>query len=146
MQTARDGNRWMLRLSEGETLPETLASFAKEQSIRAAAIVMGIGLVRDTTIGYWNGQEYETEAFPGPHELVSATGSLAEVDGQPSIHLHVALGGRDHRLVGGHLFRATVGLLAEVVVEVFPGQTFGRPLDESRGIRMLDLNPGTAPL
>jgi uncharacterized protein len=146
MQTAQSTHSWMLRLEEGETLPKALEEFAREQHVRAAAVVMGIGLLRETTIGFWNGQEYETQLFGEPHELVSATGSIAEVDGQPSVHLHVSLGGKDHRVVGGHLVRGTVGLLAEMLVEVFPDRVFGRPLDESRGLRMLDLRPGPAPM
>ncbi|HKS59959.1 MAG TPA: PPC domain-containing DNA-binding protein [Thermoplasmata archaeon] len=146
MQAVSSGEHWAVRLSEGETLPTALEAFARAQHIRAAMIVSGIGLLRETTVGYWNGQEYETSVYPAPLELVSAAGSIAEVDGQPSVHLHVALGGKDHALVGGHLVRATIGLLAEVALDTFPGRVFGRPLDESRGIRMLDLEPGSNPV
>ena len=142
MQSVRDGSRWMVRLAAGEELPGALEDLARVNHLRAAAVVMGIGLLRDTTIGYWNGQEYETKKMDTPAELVSAAGSIAEVDGQPSVHLHVALGMPDHRVVGGHLMHGTVGLLAEILVATFPDRVFGRPLVEERGLRMLDLEPG----
>ncbi len=80
-----------------------------------------------------------------PHEVVALHGTIATVDGNPSFHLHGAVAGPDHRLVGGHLLRATVGILQEVVIDTFPGRTFGRPLGETFGLRMLDLEPVADP-
>jgi predicted DNA-binding protein with PD1-like motif len=145
MQQVQDGPRWMLRLDDGQDLFEALTGFAKERRVRAAAIVSGIGMLRSATLGYWNGQEYENRDVAEPHELIAMHGSIAEVDRNPSLHLHVALGGRDHRALAGHLVRATVGVLAEVYVETFPGRTFGRPMNESLGLRTLDLEPGASP-
>jgi predicted DNA-binding protein with PD1-like motif len=140
MQAVAEGSRWMLRLDEGQDLLATLTAFAQERKIRAAAVVFGIGMLRDSTIGYWNGSEYAKKAFPSPHELVGLHGTIADAEG-PSIHLHVALAGPDHSLVGGHLFGATVAVLNELMLETFPGRTFGRPLDETLGLRKLDLEP-----
>lgn len=145
MQTVREGNRWMLRLDDGQDLFETLADWARRESIGAAAIVSGIGMFRRATIGYWDGSQYRPRDLTEPHEVVALHGSIARADGAPSLHLHAALAGPDHRLVGGHLMRATVGVLQEVVVEAFPGRIFGRPMVESFGLRMLDLEPGSLP-
>jgi uncharacterized protein len=145
MQTVRDGTRWMVRLDDGQDLFETLVAFAREHHIRAAAIVFGIGMFRTATFGYWDGKEYRPEELKVPHEVVALHGTIAEVDATPSIHLHGAVAGPDHRLVGGHLLRATVGVLQEVVIEEFAGRVFGRPLNESWGLRMLDLAPGDHP-
>ncbi len=142
MQSYRDGHLWMLRVEDGDDLFPALSDFARTHGVRAGAVLSGIGMVRSATLGYWNGQEYEPAELTEPHELVALHGSVAESDGAPSLHLHAGLADRRHRLLGGHLLRATIGILAEVAVEEFPGKVFGRPLDESFGLRRLDLDPG----
>ena len=130
----------MLRLEQGLDLFGTLGEFAREHGIQAATVVFGIGMLRDVTVGYWNGSEYVRHELPAPHELVGLHGSIADADG-PSIHLHAALAGPDHHLVGGHLIRATVWVLNEILIDTFPGRTFARPIDETLGLRKLDLEP-----
>lgn len=144
MQAVSEGTRWMLRLDQGQDLFATLSHFAREHEIRAAVVVSGIGMLRDVTVGYWNGSEYVRHELPQPHELVGLHGSIAEADG-PSIHLHAALAGPDHSLVGGHLMRATVWVLNELFLDTFPARTFGRPIDETLGLRKLDLEPASLP-
>jgi len=143
MQTVRDGSRWMIRLDDGQDLFETLSGIARREDLRAAVVVAGIGMVRRATIGYWDGTRYQPQELTVPHEVVALHGSIARADGAPSIHLHIAAAGPDHRVVGGHLVQATVGALQEILLESFPGRTFGRPMNESFGLRMLDLDPGT---
>jgi predicted DNA-binding protein with PD1-like motif len=145
MQQVQEGHRWMLRLDDGQDLPAAVAEFARAHAIRAGVVVSGIGMLRAGAVGFWDGQQYQPRELSEPHELVSLHGSIAEVDGAPSVHLHVGLADRRHALSGGHLLRGTVGVLAEIYVETFPGRAFGRPLNESLGLRALDLEPGPVP-
>lgn len=135
----------MIRLDEGQDLFEALSGFARREDIRAAAVVSGVGMFRRATVGYWDGTQYRPHELTVPHEVVGLHGSIARADSAPSIHLHVAAAGPDFRLVGGHVLQATVGVLQEIVLETFPGRTFGRPMNESVGLRMLDLEPGPNP-
>jgi predicted DNA-binding protein with PD1-like motif len=143
MQSVRDGSRWMLRLDDGQDLFDALSAFAEREGVRAGAVLFGIGMFKAASFGYWDGKQYVPHDLAVPHEVIALHGTIARADGRPSVHLHAAVAGPDHRLVGGHLLRATVGVLQEVVVETFPGRTFGRPLVESVGLRMLDLEPGS---
>ena len=143
MQTVRDGATWFLRLDDGQDLFEALTAFASREQVGAAAVEFGIGMFRRATIGYWDGSRYLPSELTTPHEVVGLHGTIARADGRPSVHLHAALAGPDHSLVGGHLMQATVGALQELLVRTFPGQTWGRPLVESFGLRMLDLEPGS---
>jgi uncharacterized protein len=145
MQAVHEGTKWMLRLDEGQDLFETLTAFAEKEHLSAAAILFGIGMFRNATFGYWDGSQYQPHDLTVPHEVIALHGTIAVADGHPSVHLHSAVAGPDHRLVGGHLLRATVGILQEVVIDTFPGHAFGRPLVESVGLRMLDLEPGRNP-
>jgi uncharacterized protein len=140
MQAIADGTRWMLRLDQGQDLFAALGTFAQQHEVRAAAVVSGIGMLRDFAVGYWNGSEYARKEIAEPHELVGLHGSIAEADG-PSVHLHAELAGPSHQLVGGHLMQGTVWVLNEILIETFPGRTFGRPIDETLGLRKLDLEP-----
>lgn len=135
----------MLRLDDGDDLFARLTDFAREERVRAGAILSGIGMLKRAVVGYWNGKEYEWKETPEPMELIALHGSLAVVEGGPSIHLHVGLADRHHALHGGHLQKATVGVLAEIYLETFPDRTFGRPMNESLGLRGLDLEPGPDP-
>ncbi|MFZ1022680.1 MAG: DUF296 domain-containing protein [Thermoplasmata archaeon] len=134
----------MLRLDDGQDLFDALRTLAEAEGLRAAVVISGIGMLKRATVGYWNGSEYQPQELREPHELISMHGSIAENDGEPSVHVHVGLVGSDHRCVGGHLLQATIGVLAEVYLETFPGRVFGRPLNESFGLRMLDLDPGSS--
>jgi predicted DNA-binding protein with PD1-like motif len=145
MQAVNEGDRWMIRLETGEELLESLGRFAEERGVHSAAVGMGIGQLREATLGYWNGQKYESNVWEEATELISLAGSIAEDDGRPSVHLHASLGLRTHATVSGHVLRGTVGLLAEVLVETFPSRTFSRPLDESLGLRTLRLSAAPPP-
>lgn len=143
MQAVRDGSTWLVRLDDGQDLFEALSTFASREEIRAGAVAFGIGMFRRATVGYWDGQQYQPLEIAGPHEVVGLHGTIARAEGRPSLHLHAALAGPDHRLVGGHLMQATVGVLQELLIDTFPGRAFGRPMVESYGLRMLDLEPGS---
>jgi uncharacterized protein len=145
MQTVREGTRWMVRLDDGQDLFEALTDFARTEGIRAGVVLSGIGMFRSAAFGYWDGQRYRPHELTVPHEVVALHGSIAVAEGAPSVHLHGAVAGPDHRLVGGHLLRATVGVLQEIAIDTFPGRAFGRPMVESWGLRMLDLEPGPNP-
>lgn len=145
MQAVRDGSRYLVRLDDGDDLFGALAGWAREERVRAAAIDFGIGMFSAATLGYWDGTRYQPHEIAAPHEVVALHGTIATVDAEPSIHLHAALAGPDHRLVGGHLIRATVRYVQELHVDTFPGRTFGRPLRESFGLRILDLEPEVQP-
>ncbi len=144
MQAVHDGPRWILRLDDGQDLFGTISEFAERERIGAAGILFGIGMFREAAIGYWDGREYRPTQISVPHEVVALHGTIARADGRPSVHLHCGLAGPDHRLIGGHLLRATVGVVQEIGLEVFPERTFGRPLVESLGLRVLDLEPGAS--
>ena len=145
MQAIHDGSEWMLRLDDGQDLFEALSGFADREKVSAAAILFGIGMFQKATFAYWNGKEYQPRELTVPHEVVALHGTIARADGAASVHLHGAVAGPDHTLVGGHLLRATVGVLQEVALRTFPHHAFGRPLVESWGLRMLDLDPGARP-
>ena len=145
MQRIQDGARLVVRLDDGDDVLGRLTALADAEGWRAAFVVAGIGGIGAGALGYWNGKEYEPKAIAEFHELVALTGSIARVDGKPSVHLHASLGKRAHAVVAGHVLALTVENLAELYIETFPGRTWGRPINESLGLRTLDLDPEPDP-
>jgi predicted DNA-binding protein with PD1-like motif len=134
-----------LRLEPGEPLFPTLEGFAEDQGLASGFVTAGLGSLRGSTLGFFDGKRYRKRTFPGALELVSLTGSLARVDGRPHFHLHATLGDEAHRARGGHLHEATVAVLAEVLFLAGRGMAFGRN-PQGPQLRVLDLwPPGEGP-
>jgi len=123
VEHTRDGPLLLVRMDPGEDLLATLLQAMEEQGVSSVVVVSGIGAVDGVEVGYFDpaSRQYERAKLEGSHELVSVSGTVgwdAAQGFQP--HVHVALGGRDHVVRGGHLFRATVSVTAEVAARVVP--------------------------
>lgn len=106
--TIKEGNSTIaIRLYDGEDFMESLKIACKNYKIDSA-VISGIGMFRKVEIGFWNGHEYETKVFDGLSEIVSLQGNIGvtEKEGDLVIHVHTAIGLRDHSVVGGHLVNA----------------------------------------
>lgn len=132
-----------VRLDPGEDLFESLTKVAIEHDIRAGFFSTALGALNDAEVGYFDGNEYQKKVFRGSHELLGMPGSIARIEGKPSLHLHVVLGDPGHHAVGGHLHSAKVGFLVETLIQVLPGEFSRTP----RGplLKILALNPTSAP-
>jgi hypothetical protein len=111
---------WVLRLTRGEEVIATMAAWARTAGIGGGTI-SGLGAMRDVTLGYYDesSRGYLKRKFEGPVEILSLSGGIADLDGKPYIHLHAAIGDREGRAFGGHLFRGTVTATGELYVLPF---------------------------
>jgi uncharacterized protein len=126
-----------LRLDPGADLLGSLIEVVRREQIRAAAI-SGIGTVRRTTLGYFDAQrrEYLKRDFPEVLELVSLSGNLSWVDGEPFVHAHVVVSGPDFIAHAGHLFQAEIAATGELFLAC--GDTpLERALDARSGLRLI---------
>lgn len=136
----------MLRLDRGALFMESIRRFAAEQDFGFATI-SGIGALREADLGYfvWDNKQYARRTLRGPFELVSVIGNVCRIDGEPFVHAHVALGDGDYRVWGGHLFEATVSLVAELQFSA-TDEPVGREVADFCGLPLLDLpDSGTPP-
>ncbi|MGQ9478077.1 MAG: PPC domain-containing DNA-binding protein, partial [Candidatus Bipolaricaulia bacterium] len=101
MLKAEAGADLIVRLEDGADLLASLASLGVE-----AGVVLGIGMVREARLGYWNGSEYEEHRIEEPAELLSLHCNLSLKEGRPFPHCHAILSRRDGTVVGGHLLGA----------------------------------------
>lgn len=130
----------LVRLSVGERMPEALVEFAHREGWTSGH-VHGIGGVEDVELAYFDraSREYQRKKFDGVYELLSCTGNLAVVDGEPFWHLHAIIGDADFRVFGGHLVGLTIAVTGEFWLTRGSG-VVGRSLDERTGLKLLDLD------
>jgi len=115
MQHANEGNIIVAKLESGEDFFEKLEEITKIYDVKSGIIVSAIGMFTDFEIGFFDGKEYHNKTFSKPHELVSLHGTIAYTD-KFMPHAHVVCIGENHQAVGGHLHKAKVKVLNELVI------------------------------
>lgn len=117
----RDENLIFARFDGGDDFYESLYSVIEKYSIDTGVIISGMGMLKNFEIGWFNGKEYEKTKVETPHELVAMTGNIEKKEGKPFAHIHVALASPEKKLVGGHLFGATVNVTNEIFIYKITG-------------------------
>lgn len=121
------GRNFLFRVPEGEELLGFINDFAEKNNVLIGTM-SGIGSLRNPRVGYFDetAGEYKVNELSGLYELVSLSGNISLKDGKPFAHIHVALGGPDGKLYGGHLVEGEV-----FVAEVFIQELLGEPLERT---------------
>ncbi len=104
-------------LRKGESVTESIRQIAKTENIQTAQVT-GIGAVREAKIAYYNhaSKQYEVHDYDEHMEVTSMTGNITLSDGKPFLHLHLNLGKRDMRVIGGHIMSATADPFLGIVI------------------------------
>jgi predicted DNA-binding protein with PD1-like motif len=139
MQSEVENNIIVIKLDNGENLFEALGVVIEKHKITSGLILSGIGMLKDLEIGYYNGQNYIYETFVDPMELLSMHGSIANGD-ESKLHIHVSLASSEHMVYGGHLNRARVCVLNEIVILRLNEITVARRLNEKSGLLELEIS------
>ncbi|RLE29710.1 DNA-binding protein [Candidatus Acetothermia bacterium] len=122
MIKAERGDVVVVRFQDGEQLPEGL----ERLGLKSAAILGGVGMLRDLVLAYWDGERYLEEPVEEPVELLSLQGNIGDREGEVVVHVHVVAGKRGGAAVGGHLRSATVHNTAELVLLKLTGIRMAR--------------------
>jgi hypothetical protein len=114
---------FMLVLNKGDDFVDSLLECAKIVKLPSASLT-GIGALANITFGYYDLQskKYVKQTIDGVCELISLSGSVTLHDNKYCTHLHVSLiklNDPSFSVIGGHLFSAKVGILAEINVIPF---------------------------
>ena len=109
-----------VRLDPGEEVHSTLKKLADLVGFNAAAITSGIGRTREMVYGYMNQEGvYIRRDLEPPSELVSLSGNIARtVNGEAFTHIHCCWSDDDNNVHAGHMFEATVHVVAEIHIRV----------------------------
>ena len=136
MEHVRDGDDVILRLDPGDEIHASIKSLS-EHGITCASITSGIGRVRDIKIGYLDSNGiYQTVTHSDSMELLSTQGNLAPGPDGPFTHIHMLLSDNGHIVHGGHLFEATVHVVAEIHLRVLNPEIMKRKPTQSEFIAL----------
>lgn len=113
----KDGNNYLLVLKRGQPLITSLNAFMEKEKLPGASI-SGIGAVHHTEIAYYNveTQKYQYKRFEPSMEVLSLQGNLGYFENKPIVHAHIALGGPDYAMYGGHVKETEVSLILEIFI------------------------------
>jgi len=106
-----------------------------------SASVTGFGFAGQARFGFFDFDrgDYDPRDFEDL-EITGLTGTLAWMDGEPSIHVHASDGDRDFSVVGGHLLGLTVGRGSfEITITVHPHR-LQRAFEPAIGAKILQLD------
>ena len=134
LKTTDDGI--YLLLKRGEKLMQSLTELASLQKIASASIV-GISALMEVEFGFYHlyKKAYERRLFPDEYELVSLQGNVTWFEGKPIVHCHAAIGDRDFKIHGGHLFEAHVAVVTELFLTTRP-ERLERKFSEHLGLNI----------
>lgn len=132
----------IMRLEDGDDAIAGISEMAKKEGIKAAVFYLLGGLKGARVVV---GPEKE-EMPPVPvwreigesHEIIGI-GTIFYQDGEPKVHLHAALGKRDHVKVGCVRERAETFLVLEAIIFELSGIEAVRELDPLTGLSLLRL-------
>ena len=136
------GRVFVARLQDGESIYDVVLEVARRERIASAA-VFAIGGMRSGKVV--TGPENPTgpvvphfEEFDDAREMVGF-GTLFQQDGEPSLHLHAAIGRGDTALVGCPRGGMSVYLVHEVIIVEMIGVQAERKLDPEVGMHLLQI-------
>jgi len=140
----RLGRVFIIRLEDGDKLPECLERFAAEKGISTGYVILvgGIGSGRVVV-----GPESSEERPPRPMLLpvsgaseVAGVGVLApDRQGKPVLHIHAALGRSGQTMTGCLRYGVDTWLVAEAILYEITGAQARRVMDEENGLELLEV-------
>jgi len=137
------GRVFVIRLEDGDVIPECIERFAEEKGIRAGHVILvgGIG-GGEIVVGPRRSEEMPPEPMllpvDGAHE-VAGVGVLApDENGKPVLHIHGALGRSGNTMTGCLRNGVKTWLVGEVILYEITNADVARLYDEESGFTLLD--------
>ena len=136
MEYRRFGNTIVARIDRGEEVLAAVREIAGAEHIQLAS-VSALGATNDFTVGVYSVDEkqYHANDFKGNFEIVSLAGTINTMDGEFYTHLHMSAGDEKGQVFGGHLNRAVVSAVCEMVITVIDG-VVDRRFSEEIGLNL----------
>ena len=139
----RIGRVFVIRLEDGDVVPECIERFAEEKriSVGQAILVGGIG-GGDVVVGPRRSEARPPEPMllpiDGAHEVVGVGVLAPSEDGKPTLHIHAALGRAGQTTTGCLRHGVTTWLVGEVILYEILGTKVVRIQDKQSGFELLE--------
>ena len=138
------GRVFVIRLEDGDIVPECIEQFAEENGISVghAVLVGGIG-GGEVVVGPRRSDERPPESMllpvDGAHEVVGVGVLAPTEDGKPLLHIHAALGRAGKTMTGCLRPGVTTWLVGEVILYEIVGVNAERVRDKESGFELLEI-------
>ena len=137
----KPGRRFIGRVPYGKDLITSITDFCIELSVRMATFSV-IGAVSSVTMGAYDQKQqvYVTFTQEAPLEIVTCTGNVSLMDGEPVVHAHIVLGDLQGKTIGGHLFSETILYAGEIDLQELTGKPMERAHDDTTGLMLWNVS------
>jgi predicted DNA-binding protein with PD1-like motif len=141
--TAKIGRVFILRLEDGEILHETIEAFAREQGIRAAALIVLGGADEGSKLVVGPAEARSSPVVPMEHILAGTCESTGvgtifpDAEGKPVLHMHIACGRKQTTITGCVRRGVRVWQVMELILWELTGTDAKRVLDPATGFELL---------
>ncbi len=142
---AKLGRVFVLRLHDGDHLPDVIESFAMEHKVQGA-LCFFIGGSKDNSrvvVGPRNSAEKPTEPMvtllKGVHEACGVGTLFSDEAGKPKLHMHAAFGRNEKTVTGCVRLGVDVWRIGEVVMLELTGTKAHRATDKETGFDFLEI-------
>jgi len=142
---AKLGRVFVLRLHDGDHLPDVLESFAVENQI-SSALCFFLGGVKDkgrVVVGPKDGSALPPEPMvtllSGVHEACGVGTIFADEKGKPKLHMHASFGRNESTITGCVRMGVDVWRIGEVVILELLGAAAHRAKDKETGFEFLEI-------
>lgn len=139
------GRVFILRLHDGDHLPDVLETFAREHKIGSALCFL-IGGVKDkgrVVVGPKDGDVMPPEPvvalLNGVHEVCGVGTIFLDEDGYPKLHMHASFGRGEKAIAGCVRMGVDVWHIGEIVMLELAGSSAQRAKDEKTGFEFLEV-------
>ena len=141
---AEPGRIFILRLEDGDILHEKVEAFAREKSIRAAALIIVGGADEGSklVVGPEQGRAYPIKPMEllldSVHEITGTGTIFPDRNDQPVLHMHLAGGRKDSTKTGCVRSGVKVWHVMEVILFELVHTTACRKPDPQTGFELLE--------
>jgi len=140
----RIGRVFVLRLEDGDVVPDCIESFAAEKNISVGQVVLVGGIGGGQVVV---GPEDSVTMPPHPvllpvdsaHEMVGVGIIAPDKDGKPVLHIHASLGRADKVLTGCLRPGVTTWLVGEAIIYEILGAKAARLPDPKSGFDLMEM-------
>ncbi|MHC1744078.1 MAG: PPC domain-containing DNA-binding protein [Syntrophobacteraceae bacterium] len=140
---AKIGRVFVMRLEDGERLPETIESFAREHQVESGMVILigGVGDGSRMVVGpereSGRGVVPLVHVLTGIQEILAVGTLFPDESGNPMLHMHGATGREGGAAVGCTRAGMEVWLVGEVILLEMVGSGGVRRKDPGTGFQLL---------
>jgi len=142
---AKLGRVFVLRLHDGDHLPNVLESFAAEKNVSSALCFLVGGAKENSRIvvGPKDGKavppEPMTTLLSGVHEVCGVGTIFKDEEGKPKLHMHASFGRNNKTVTGCVRMGVDVWRIGEVIVLELTSAKARRAKDKETGFEFLEV-------